>query len=186
MKAINKALRVLIAYNSLFYFAASLFGTLYAVFIQKIGGGVMLISVSTAVFYISSTLFLLVMAKFGDKVKEKELLLAGSYLLRAVGYACYLVVGSALGLILLQVLFGLADAMGTPTFSALFAKHIDSKIEVMEYSDWTIIANLTMALGAVLGGFLVSAYGFSMLFVVMTLLCLGSFVGILLTPRRVI
>ncbi|KKT35774.1 MAG: hypothetical protein UX12_C0002G0011 [Candidatus Collierbacteria bacterium GW2011_GWC1_45_47] len=183
---INKALKVLITYNGLLVFGVMLFGPLYAVFVQNIGGGVLLISISSAVFYLSSALFLWVVGKMGDKVKEKELMLAASYLIKAIGYLGFLIINSALGLILLQMLFGLAEALGSPTFGALFAKHVDGDMEVMEYADWALIASLIMAVGALIGGYVVTTLGFGLLFVVISALCFIAFLGIILTPRKLL
>ena len=74
----NTALKVLFVSNAIYMFAALLLGPLYAVYVQKIGGGILLVSISTAVFYVASTLFLLFVARFGDRVREKELMLVAS------------------------------------------------------------------------------------------------------------
>lgn len=181
----NRALRVLITFNGLLLFGGMLFGPLYAVFVQRIGG-IVLIGVSSASYYLSASLFLWVVGKFGDKVKEKELMLGASYLIRAVGYLGFLFVDRPLFLILLQMFFGLAEALGTPTFGALFAKHVDGDMEIMEYSDWALVANLIMAIGALTGGYFVSSFGFSAVFVVISALCLTSSLGIFLLPRKVL
>jgi len=177
----NTALKVLFVSNAIYIFAALLLGPLYAVYVQRIGGGVLLVSISTAVFYISSTLFLLFMARWGDRVREKELMLVISYIIRGLCFLCYIFIENALFLILVQVAFGLAESLGTPTFGVLFSKHIDKKEEVMEFSDWALVSNLVMALGTILGGFVVSSLGFNFLFVSIATLC--SAFWILFTPR---
>lgn len=182
----NLALKVLFVSNSLYVFAALLLGPLYAVYVQRIGGGVLLVSVSTAVFYVSTTLFLLFVARWGDMVKEMELMLAVSYIIRGLGFLSYIFIDSALLLILSQVVFGLAESLGTPTFGALFAKHIDKKEEVMEFSDWAMVSNLVMALGTIIGGFIASSLGFNFLFVTIAILCFVSAGWILFTPRQVL
>lgn len=182
----NLALKILFVSNSIYMFAALLLGPLYAVYVQRIGGGVLLVSISTAVFYVSSTLFLLFLAKLGDRIKEKELLLAASYILRGLAFLGLMVVDSTLMLILLQVFFGLGDALGTPIFGVLFAKHTNRKEEVMEYSDWALVANLVMALGTIIGGFIVNGLGFTFLFVTIGILCFISAGWILFTPREVL
>ena len=182
----NTALKVLFVSNAIYMFAALLLGPLYAVYVQKIGGGILLVSISTAVFYVASTLFLLFVARFGDRVREKELMLVASYIIRGLGFLSYIFIRSALFLILVQVLFGLAESLGTPTFGTLFAKHIDKKEEVMEYSDWAMVSNLVMALGTILGCFLVSSLGFNFLFVTIGALCFISAGYILFTPKEVL
>lgn len=182
----NLALKVLFISNAVYVFGALLLGPLYAIYVQKIGGGVLLVSISTAVFYVASTLFMMFVSRWGDRVREIEIMLAVSYLIRGFGFLGYIFVNSALSLILLQVVFGLAESLGTPTFGALFSKHVDKHEEVMEYSDWSIVSNLVMALGTIVGGFIVSSLGFNFLFVIIGTLCFISAGWILLTPRRVL
>lgn len=182
----NLALKVLFISNSIYMFAALLLGPLYAIYVQNIGGGVLLVSISAGVFYVSSTLFLLFMAKWGDKAKEKELLLAASYVIRGLAFLAMIRIETALGLILIQVGFGLGEALGTPIFGALFAQHTNKKEEVLEYSDWSLVSNLVMALGTIVGGFIVSSLGFNFLFVTIGVLCFISAGWILFTPRRVL
>ena len=181
----NQALKVLFASNAIYLFAALLLGPLYAIYVQKIGG-ILLVSVSTAVFYVSSTMFLMFMARWGDRVKEKEIMLVASYIIRGIGFLSYIFLDSALVLILIQMLFGLADSLGTPTFGALFAKHVDKREEVLEFSDWSIVSNLVMALGTIVGGFIASTLGFNSLFVIISTLCFVSAGWVLFTPREVL
>ncbi|EKD52937.1 MAG: hypothetical protein ACD_61C00191G0003 [uncultured bacterium] len=182
----NSALKVLFISNSIYVFAALLLGPLYAVYVQKIGGGVLLVSISSAVFYVSSTIFLLFMARWGDRIREKEMMLLASYVIRGLAFLSLIFIDSALSLISIQILFGLAESLGTPTFGALFAKHVDRKEEVLEYSDWAIVSNLVMALGTILGGFIVSSLGFNFLFVAISMLCFVSAGWVLFTPRKIL
>jgi len=181
----NQALKVLFASNAIYLFAALLLGPLYAIYVQKIGG-ILLVSVSTAVFYVSSTLFLMFMTRWGDRVKEKEIMLVASYIIRGIGFLSYIFLDSALVLILIQMLFGLADSLGTPIFGALFARHVDKREEVLEFSDWSIVSNLVMALGTIVGGFIASTLGFNSLFVIISGLCFVSAGWVLFTPREVL
>jgi MFS family permease len=89
-------------------------------------------------------------------------------------------------LIILQVVLGLGEALGTPSWNAIFAKHLDEKKEIMDYSNWDIINNLMIAVATVVGGVLVTCFGFNFLFVIMGLLAFVSFVGVLVTPRKVL
>ena len=182
---INKALKVLMSFNGLFLFGVMLFGSLNAIYVQRIGG-VVLVGVSSAVFCISASLFLWVVSRFGDRVKEKELLLALSYLLRSIGYLGFIWVNSALSLVIWQMIFGLAEALGTPTFSLLFAKHVDGDKEMMEYSDWSLVANIIMGIGSLIGGYFVSSFGFNPLFVIVSGFCFISGIGVLLMPRKLL
>ena len=183
---INNSLRTLFVINSIFVFASQLLSPLYAIYVQKFGNGVVLAGTSVSVLLLSSTLFLALISKWGSAVKEKEHMLAVGYLLRAIGWFAYIVISDAFSLIMLQILFGLGEALGTPAFSAIFAEHVNKKDNVEKYADWSIISNTIMALAAVLGGVLVNSFGFNILFIVMSIMAFVSFVSVVLLPRNVL
>lgn len=183
---INKSLRVLFVLNSIFVFAGSLLGPLYAIYVRGIDSKVISVSLSWAVFMFSSTIFMYFVSKYGDKIKEQEYLLAGGFLVRCLAWFGYIFVFNLPSLIILQVVLGLGEALGTPSWNAIFAKHLDEKKEIMDYSNWDIINNLMIAVATVVGGVLVTCFGFNFLFVIMGLLAFVSFVGVLVTPRKVL
>jgi len=183
---INSSLRVLFFLNSIFVFAGSLLGPLYAVYVSRIDDKIISVSLSWAVFMFSSTLFMYFVSKFGDRVKEQEYLLAGGFLIRCLAWIGYIFVSNLTGLILLQILLGLGEALGTPAWNAIFAKHLDYREEIMDYSNWNIINNLMVAAATVAGGVIATYLGFNLLFVIMSVGAFFSLVGVLITPRKVL
>ncbi len=183
---INKPLRVLFILNSIFVFAGSLLGPLYAIYVRGIDSKVISVSFSWAVFMFSSTVFMYFVSKYGDRVKEQEYLLAGGFLVRCLAWFGYIFVSNLPSLIMLQIVLGLGEALGTPSWNAIFANHLDEKKEIMDYSNWDIIKNLMIAVATVVGGVLVTCFGFNLLFAVMGLLAFVSFIGVLITPRKVL
>lgn len=183
---INKSLRVLFVLNSIFVFAGSLLGPLYAIYVQGIDDKIISVSFSWAVFMLSSTIFMYFTRKYGDKIKEQEYLLAGGFLMRGLAWFGYTLVTSFSGLVVIQVMLGLGEALGTPAWNAIFAKHLDKKKEIREYSSWNIVSNLMVAGATIGGGLVVTIWGFNWLFVTMGLLALVSLVGVLMTPREVL
>jgi DHA1 family bicyclomycin/chloramphenicol resistance-like MFS transporter len=133
---------------------------------------------------LSSTGFMYLVSRFGDRVKEKEYLLAGGFLVRAIAWLGYLFVTNVTGLIVIQVLLGLGEALGTPSWGALFADHLNVRREIMEYSKWNVVSNIMIAFGVLLGGLIVTFYGFKVIFILMSMLAFMSFIGTVLTPRR--
>lgn len=182
----NKALRILFFYNGIFMMAAMMLGPLYAIYVLKYVDGVTAVSTSWAAFLISTSLFTLIISRQGDKIKEKEYLLLASYALRVISWLSLIFVRSLVFLILVQIILGLAESLGTPAFNTIFASHLDKNKYINEYSNWAIIANLTSAAGVIIGGVVVSVYGFTTLFVIMSLLSTVSFFGILFKPRHLL
>lgn len=174
----NKSLKLLFLYNSIFCFAGGLLGPLYAVFVEGIDDKIIWVSVSWATSLISTTLFVYILSKIGDRFNDKNLLLIG-YVVRAIAWSLFLFVNSIPLLIFNMFLIGIGEAFGTPSFNAVFAEHLDDGQHIAEYSDWTLIANITIAASTIAGGIVVEKYGFQPLFVFMTILALISTIGLL-------
>ncbi|MFH1769806.1 MAG: MFS transporter [Parcubacteria group bacterium] len=186
MPNISRTLKVLFFYNSIFMFAAKLLGPLYAIFVGGIGGSVMMVSVSWAVFIGSATFFSIIIARIGDRIRHKRKLLAMGYLVSAIAWFGYLFVGSITGLLIVQIILGLGDALAIPSFDTIFAEHIDKKIDVREYADWNIILNIAVMIGTLVGGLIVTRFGFDHLFTVMGVLALLASIGVAIQPRHVL
>ena len=182
----NKVLKILLLFNSIFVFASSLLGPLYAVFVESIDGNVISISVAWSTFMLSATFFMLLVRKYGDRIKEKKKLLMAGYIVRALVWFLYPLVGSLEVLLILQVLLGFGEALGTPAYDAVFAKHLDKNKYVEEYTDRKLAVNLSNAIAVMIGGVIVVKFGFTVLFSIMGILALVSFFGILFQPKKLI
>ncbi len=182
----NKALKTLFVFNGIFVFASSLLGPLYAVFVETIDKSIISVSLSWSVYLLSSTVFILLVGKYGDKVKEKEYLLMAGFLIRAIVWFVFPTVSTITFLIFLQGFLGLGEALGSPSYDALFAEHLDKNEHIKEYADWRLVSNIVGAVAVILGGFIVSYAGFSILFYTMGSLALVSFLGVLVKPRKLL
>ena len=171
-------LGVLYAFNGLFVFAVTMIVPIYALFAQEIGADVFTVSALAATLLIARVFFTLIVRYFGDDaVEEAHLLLAG-FLLRAFGWFLLIFIGSLEGLFIVQVILGLGESLGSPAFNALFAQHLKSGRYVSEYADWEIVSAVGASAGAVVGGYIVSQYGFKVLFFVMSMVAVVSFLGV--------
>lgn len=179
----NQALKILFIYNGVFVLAGSLLGPLYAVYVEKFQAGIMPISISWSAFLISTTIFTFIISKVGDRIKEKEYLLLAGYFVRAMTWFLFIFVGDIMFLIILQICLGLGEALGTPAFDVIFAGHLDDGKHIADYSNWKLISNSMLALGTLTGGIIVSGFGFTPLFLLMSLLAVISFIGVILKPR---
>ncbi len=172
-------------YNGVFVFAGGLFGPLYAVYVQGITVNPFIISISWAMFLLSSTLGMFVLARVANRFNHSENLLMAGFLTRALVWLLYIFVADIYTLILLQFLLGISEALGNPAFNSLAAEHLDKGRHIEEYSDMNIIFNLAGALATVVGGAIVAAFGFTTLFLLMAALALISFLGIFAQKVRV-
>lgn len=182
----NKALETLFIFNGIFLLAGSLLGPLYAVFVQDINKGIASITLSWSIFLFSTTIFTMLVAKVGDKIKEKEYMLIAGYLIRAAVWLAYIFIHDFYVLLFAQFILGIGEALGTPAFDAIFAEHLDRGKHIFEYSEWKVVSNIILAVGTLLGGLIADRFGFKPLFLLMAILAMISCVGIWLKPRKLL
>ncbi len=179
----NKALKTLFLFNGIFVFAANLLGPLYALFVETIDKNIFIITISWAIFLLSTTFFIFITGLYGDKIKEKEYILMGGYLVRAIAWGTFPSISTVFSLFLLQGLLGLGEALGTPSYDAIFAEHLDKGKYIKQYASWKLVSNILGAIAIIIGGYIVNTFGFSLLFYLMSFLAFFSFFGILVKPR---
>ncbi len=178
----RRYLRVLFLYNGISVLTANLIVPLYSVYVQQLHGSMAAISVSWMVLFASTTLFSVLLTVMPLTVSKETLLLAG-YIVRAVAWASFIFVGSIATILMLQVLLGLGEALGSPAFDAMFAERMDPKNRIGEYARWKFVSNIMTAIGVGVGGVIVATFGFPMLFGLMSFLAIVCFLGMFLQNR---
>ena len=182
----NKAIKTLYLFNGIFVLAASSITPIYAFFAADIGANIFTVSLLSAAFLGSRVLFTFVLRFVGDKIHEQEYLLLAGFLIRACAWLVLPIVGTVSGLFIVQVILGLGEAAGTPALNAIFAKHLSKGHPIAEYAGWDIVSTICAAIGTVVGGYIVSRYGFNVLFIAMGTLAILAFLGVLSRPRRLL
>jgi len=182
----NKALRILLSTNALILISGAMLGPIYALFVEKVGGDLMDASIAGGLFALAAGLTTLFSGKLSDKVKENELIIVIGYIIMGVGFLLYIAVNSILFLFIVQVISGLGNAVYAPAFDAVYSKHLDGHKSGTQWGAWESMNYFSTAIGAIIGGAIVTLFGFNTLFVVMALLCFGSGTFIYLLPRKVL
>lgn len=170
----NKALRILLSTNAMILIAAAMLIPIYALFVEKIGGSLMDASLAGGIFALTAGLTTLISGKYSDKVKENELIVVLGYSIMGVGFLLYIWVNSVVFLFLTQVVIGLGEAIYSPAFDAVYSKHLDGHKSGRQWGAWESMNYFTTAGGAVIGGGLVTLFGFHVLFIAMAALCFSS------------
>ncbi len=175
---LNKNLRFLIFVNATLTFVVGMFGPFYAVFVQKIGGGAALAGTSWALFSVVSGILILLLSKWELRVKRRHVLLALGYLIRAAVFLSYAFMDNIPQLLITQILWGVASALGTPAFDALYTSNISKESAILEWGDWEGISAIATGVAALIGGLLIQAIGFKILFIFMAVIMtiLGSYI----------
>lgn len=176
----KKGLKLLLVIDSFITLSLAMLGPIYALFVAEIGGDLLDASMAYFFFMLSSGLMIFVISKFEDTIKKKEYFITIGYLLTSIGAYAYIFVYNQFTLILVQILLGIAEAIQLPAYDSVYSHYIDKNKEASQWGNWEALTYITTAFGALIGGYLATIYGFSILFVFMGTLC---FVGTLLSLK---
>ncbi len=173
---INNAIKTLLAFIFIFNVSAGLYLPIIAVYITNniIGGTLIVVGISTAIYSISKSIIQVLIAKNLDKNKREiadfVFLMIGIFL--AVLYSLgYLLIKDYIHLYFLQIIVGVADACIMASYYAIFSHHIDKDSQGFEWSLFSTVGlTLSTALGGIFSGYIASRYGFSLLFVMSAVL----------------
>lgn len=180
----NKSLKLLLAINSIFVLAGNLLGPLYAVYIEGLGGSIAVVSGTWSVMLLTTTLVNFILIRYGDKIKEHEYLLIFGFIFRAIAWIGFVYAPSITAIILLQIVIGAGEAVGSTGFDAIMAEHLDKSSHIRDYAVWKTISNVLAAMATLIGGFVVTSYGFTPMFVFMGIVALSCAIFTYLLPRR--
>jgi len=183
---LNKALKILLGTNALILVSGAMLAPIYALFVDKVGGSLLDASITGGAFAFAAGATTLIAGRFADKIKQNELIVAGGYGVIAFGYLLYTQANSVLFLLLVQVLIGSAEAFYSPAFDAVYSKHLNVDKAGRQWGAWESTNYFSLSIGAIVGGIIVTLFGFNTLFILMATLCFTSAFYIYRLPRRVL
>lgn len=181
----RRELRTLFWADSLANFAAGLFGPIYAVFVEEIGGDLLTAGAAYSVFAIVSGLAMYLISKWENRSKHKEMILIFSYFLSTLGFLGYLFVKTPIHLFIVQIIFGISVAFCWPVFDGLFSKWLDKGKFVYQWGSYDALWSILSGISALIGGALANFYGFRFLFFIMFFISLiGLMVSLFLISKK--
>ncbi len=183
---IRKALRILLLTNGTVLFSGAMFGPVYAIFVEKVGGDILDAGIGATVYALVAAIAVLIFGKYSDRIKQNELLVAAGYVLIAIGYFLYLSVDTVAMMLVCQCIIGLGEAVYSPSFDAIYSKHLKQENAGTSWAMWEAMNYFTWAGGAFVGGVVASYFGFKSVFVMMAVLALWSAWYIYRLPRQVL
>ncbi|MBU4246124.1 MAG: MFS transporter [Nanoarchaeota archaeon] len=159
----KREVQLLILAEVIFLFGSGLYGPIYAIFVQKIGGDILDAGAAYALFLISMATLEYPVGKLMDKYGKKYFLFSG-YLLATVVIFGYMFVENVMQLFILQILMGIAFAIGDPSWDAWFSDIIPKKKSGFDWAVFHMVAGYSAGFSALIGGAVAKYLGFSTLF----------------------
>jgi MFS family permease len=168
---VNNLIKILTFSDAVILSGWGLTNPLFAVYVtQQIrNGNLEKIGLATAVYWIVRSVLQLPFAKLIDSVKGEiddfALMATGSVLMTTVPFL-YFFATESMHILLLQGLLGFASAMVSPSWLAIFTRHIDKNIEAEEWGIYNSMVGLGAAATGALGGFMAEKFGIRPLFLI--------------------
>ena len=165
--ALNRYIKILLYGGNIWYFGEGMLGPLFAVFTERVGGDILDISWAWATYLILAGVLYIVVGKITDKYDNAEKTMVLGYALNALFTFSYIFVSTTWHLFVVQAGLGIAAAMATPTWDALYAKHEDRKHGGFQWGLAGGEAQIITGIAIVVGGYIVSLVSFNALFLTM-------------------
>src|SRR3989344_892707 len=165
--ALNFRMKTLLYGANVWYFGEGMLGPLFAVFTERVGGDVLDIAWAWATYLIVTGVLYIVVGKITDQKHNKEKIMVLGYALNALFTFGFLLVSAPWHLFVVQAGLGVAAALATPTWNALYARHEDSRHDGLQWGLAGGEAQIITGIAMLIGGIIVSRVSFSILFVVM-------------------
>lgn len=180
----NRTLRALVITNGIILLAAAMLGPIYALFVKELGGNILHASATGAILAITAGITVLISGRLADKTKDDRHIIVAGYALAGLAFLSMSAVSSIGQLFAAQMLLGFGQATYGPAFDKLYSTHLDKHKEAREWSIWSATFFFTTAIGAMTGGYIVTQYGFTPMFVAMGALCFASAAYLFSLPKK--
>ena len=164
---LSKLSRILIFASSLWYFGEGLFGPLFAVYAEKIGGDILDISWAWAAYLMVTGICYILFGNLVNKTKYKKQVMIAGYALNAVFTFAYLFVYNTKTLLLVQVGLGIAEAMSTPIWDSLFASNLEDTENTFHWGLASGHPHVISGIAIAIGGLIANYFSFNTLFIFM-------------------
>lgn len=162
----NHTIKYLLYGANLWYLAEGMLGPLLAIFTEHIGGDILDVTWAWAIYLFASGFLTIYLGKVSDKLDKRKMMVVG-YGLNALFTFGYLFVSAPYQLFIIQAGIGIAGALATPTWNALYSKYEDKRKDGYEWGLANGEANIVTGAAIILGGILLEYGSFALLFATM-------------------
>ena len=167
MIKLNRISRILLLGANLWYFGEGMLGPLFAVFSEKVGGDILDITWAWAAYLVVTGVCYIVVGKLINGKPYQAKVMVFGYGLNAALTFCYTFVSNSWQLFIVQAGLGVAEAIGTPAWDALYAKNVDEEHDTFAWGLSSGQSQIVTGLAIFVGGMIAHYGSFNALFIVM-------------------
>jgi len=189
--SLNRVIRYFILSDLLLWGGWGLIGPIFALFVvDRIeGAGLVVVGAAAGIYWVVKSLFQIPVALFLDRHKgERDDFYTLVLSLILVGFTAmaFLLVHSVGGLFLVIFLQAIAFGCYTPSWSALFSRHLEKEHYAFNWSLDSTTIGLASGATAFLGGALARFFGFSTVFILASILAFASAFLLIMAPNLIL
>jgi len=164
-------LKILLSASMFFALSEGFLGPIYAIFVKEIGGDLIATGISWSIFMIISGVGMIIIGKLTDLLKKEELMLTIGFFFTTIGTLGYLFISNKYELFIIQIIFGIGNAINWPAYDSLYTKSLEKGKFAFQWSMCESVYLIFGGIGALIGGIIATLYGFKTLFMTMFILC---------------
>ncbi len=188
---VNRVIRYFVLSDLLFFGGWGLINPIFALFVigHIAGATVLTVGIASAFYWITKALFQIPVALYLDKKDKDHLdlhaLITGLMLAGFAAMAFPLAPNIGI-LYLLMIVQGIAYGLYTPSWSAVFSRHLDKNHYAFDWSLDSTTIGIFSGIAALVGGTIARFFGFEMVFVLTGFLSFASGLLLLSVPDLVL
>jgi MFS family permease len=167
---LSRTLKILLLGANIWYFGEGMMGPLFAIFSEKVGGDILDITWAWSTYLVITGLFYILVGRLLNNKDYKIKVMVLGYTLNAFLTFGYLLVDSPIKLFIVQAGLGIAEALGTPAWDALYAKNLDSDLDSYAWGLSTGQSQIVTGIAFAIGGVITHFISFEALFITMGLI----------------
>ncbi len=189
--SVNRVIRFLVISDLFFWGGWGLINPIFALFVvQKISGtSAFTVGAAFALYWIVKALFQIPVSLYLDRHEGEHddfhALILG---LALAGFAAmaFLIVKSVLGLYVVMILQALAYGLYTPSWSAIFSRHLDKDHYSFDWALDSTTVGIASGIAAFIGGAIAKLFGFEAVFILTSLFSLTSAALLFFIPNLIL
>lgn len=188
---ISRVIKYFIISDLFFIAGYGLISPIFAIFVvEKIAGAtIATVGVAAAVYWILKAILQLPIGVYLDKTegeKDDFYILIGGLVLASVTAFLFVFVTKVWQLYLVQAVHALAFALYTPSWTAIFSRHLDKNRYAFDWALNSTTVAFASGVSGALGGWLAQEFGFPVIFIGAAVLSFVAAVVIFLLPDVVL
>lgn len=191
LKNVNRIVRFLALGDLLLWGGWGFVGPVFALFVvaQIEGANAATVGTAVGIYWIVKALVQIPVASYLDRTpgeKDDFYALIFSFILAGFTAMLFLLVQSSTMLFFITGLQGIAFGIYTPSWAALFSRHLDTDHNALDWALDSTTVGLAYGSAGIIGGLLAAAFGFDAVFILASILCFGGVVLLITVPNFVI